>query len=243
MNRSVAENPFAAGRPAGADKTFDFEAFAAEYGGTALSTLKAGAVIYPQGETADCLFYIRTGRVQIKLISPEGKMAIMAILEKDAVFGETCLLGEETRVATASCLADCVLVRVTKTAAIRAMQSDTRFAEFLLRRILHRVGRLRGMLISHLFDTSEQRLARTLLMLANYGRGNSGETTIENLDQEELAQMVGTTRARISHFMNKFRKLGYIDYNGHIAVYRSLSNVLAAGYGDPEDLSPAIESR
>ena len=242
MNGSAAKNLLAAGQSAGAGETFDFDAFAAEHGGTAISTLKAGTVIYRQGEPGNCLLYIRTGRVQIKLISPEGKVAIMAILGDDAIFGETCLLGEETRVATALCLTDCVLVRVDRATAIRAMQSDSRLAGFLLSRILHRVSRLRATLISHLFQTSEQRLAWILLTLARDGTGGRNDAVIENLDQEELAQMVGTTRGRISYFMNKFRKLGYIDYNGQIAVYRSLSAVLPSGFGNLEDYSPAYES-
>jgi len=240
MNRSAAKNPLAAGQSAGAGETFDFDAFAARYGGTT-SQVKAGTEIYLQGDRADCFYYIRKGEVQIKVASPHGKEAIMAILDADTFFGETCLLGEAVRVANATCFTDSVLVRMSKGNAIRAMQ-DTRFAEFLLARTLRRVGRLRARLISQIFDTSEQRLARILLMLANYGKGNRGETVIENLDQEELAQMVGTTRGRISHFMNKFRKLGYINYNGNIAVYRSLSNVLPSGFGNLEDYAPAFES-
>lgn len=168
----------------------------------------------------------------------------MAILSTDTVFGETCLLGERARVATATTLNESVLVRVEKSNAIAALRGSVSFAEFLLTRSLHRVGRLRGQLMSQLFDTSEQRLARILLALANFGKGSRSETTIENFDQEDLAQMVGTTRARISYFMNKFRKLGYIDYNGQIAVDRSLSKVLlhdaGAGAANFEDPSSSI---
>ncbi len=229
---------------AGAERAFgpwkaaDFEALAAAYGGTTISRTKAGIAIYAQGDPADSLFYICAGEVRIKLVSPQGKMAIMAALEHDAFFGETCLLGESVRVATAVCLTDCVLVRMAKANAIRALQSDPRFAGFLLMRVMHRARRLRARLISHLFESSEQRLARILLMLAN-GGGDRDETIVDKLDQEDLAQMVGTTRARINHFMNKFRNLGYIDYDGDIAVHRSLSHVLAAEFGNPED---AIEN-
>ncbi|MFZ3360205.1 MAG: Crp/Fnr family transcriptional regulator [Xanthobacteraceae bacterium] len=239
--KSAAEQPFRAGTASTLGEAFDFEAFAAIHGGTEISRVKSGATVYEQGEYADCLFYIRAGRVRIKVVSPEGKVAIMATLDADAVFGESCLIGEEIRVATASCLTDCILVRVARRTAMRAMATDSSLAEFLLARILHRVGRLRAMLISHLFDTSEQRLARILLALARGENGRHNEAVIETLDQEELAQMVGTTRGRVSHFMNKFRNLGYIDYNGRIAVYPSLANVLAAESGNREDASRAFD--
>jgi CRP/FNR family cyclic AMP-dependent transcriptional regulator len=125
---------------------------------------------------------------------------------------------------------------MTKTDAIRALLDEPRFGAFLLTRVLRRITRLRSRLVSHLFEGSEQRLARILLMLANHGKGIRNVTTIEGLDHEDLAQMVGTTRARISHFMNKFRNLGYIDYNGNITVRRSLSAVLVPELSNPEDI-------
>jgi CRP-like cAMP-binding protein len=218
------------------EEVIDFQTFAAAYGGTTISKAKAGAVVYAQGDPADCLYYIQEGQVRIKVVSSQGKTAIMATLEDDAFFGETCLLGESARVATVVCLSDCVLVRMTKTDAVRALRDDPRFSEFLLTRVLHRVTRLRSRLVSHLFEGGEQRLARILLMLANHGKGIRNTRTIEGLDQEDLAQMVGTTRARISYFMNKFRNLGYIDYNGNIAVRRSLSTVLVPEFGNIEDV-------
>jgi len=227
------------------DDAFDFAAFASEFGGTTTLRMRTGAIVYRQGEPAASLFYLRQGRIRINVVSHRGKEAIMAILGDDTVFGETCLLGEPARVATATCLADCDVVRIEKSHAIGALQSSAGFAEFLLVGSLRRVGRLRGQLISQLFDSSEQRLARILLTLANYGRGDWKETTIDKLDQEDLAQMVGTTRARVSLFMNKFRRLGYIDYNGVIAVYRSLANVLSKDafleLEEPQKASPAIE--
>jgi CRP/FNR family transcriptional regulator, cyclic AMP receptor protein len=233
---STARNGGGAGWPSGSNEVIDFETFAAAYGGTTITKAKAGTLIYAQGDGADCLYYIQEGRVRIRVVSPQGKTAIMATLEDDAFFGETCLLGETARVATAVCLSDCILVRMTKTDAVRALRDDPRFAEFLLARVLRRVTRLRSRLVSHLFEGSEQRLARVLLMMANQSRRSRNATTIEGVDQEDLAQMVGTTRARVSYFMNKFRNLGYIDYNGNIAVHRSLSNVLAAEFGNHEDI-------
>ncbi len=232
----VARKASDAGLPSGCDDVIDFPKFAAAYGGTTTSQMRRGAVVYAQGDPADCLYYIRVGEVRIKVVSPQGKTAIMATLEADTFFGETCVLGEDIRVATAVCLSDCSFVRMTKTDAIRALRDEPRFGMFLLTRVLRRVTRLRSRLVSHLFEDSEQRLARVLLMLANHGKGVRNVTTIEGLDQEDLAQMVGTTRARISHFMNKFRNLGYIDYNGKIAVRRSLSAVLVPELGNPQDV-------
>ncbi len=233
---SIAGNGGGNGRSSGLGEVIDFQSFAAAYGGTTTSKMKAGAVIYAQGDPADGLYYLKAGQVRIKVVSPQGKTAIMATLEDDTFFGETCLLGEDVRVATALTLTDCILVRMTKTDAVRALRDDPRFVEFLLTRVLHRVRRLRSRLVSHLFEGSEQRFARILLMLANHRKGVRNATTIEGLDQEDLAQMVGTTRARISYFMNKFRNLGYIDYDGNISVHRSLSNVLVPEFGNPEDV-------
>jgi len=223
--RSLVELP-AAVDPASPFEEFDFAAFADVFGGTTITKMKAGTVVYGQGEPATALFYVREGRVRINVVSALGKEAIMAILGSDTVFGESCLLGEPARVARATCVVASELVRIEKTHAIRALRNDPEFAEFLLTRSLRRVSRLRGQLISQLFDSSEQRLARILLALANRRQGEWQETIIDNVDQEDLAQMVGTTRGRISHFMNKFRKLGFIDYNGTIAVRPSLAEIL-----------------
>jgi CRP/FNR family cyclic AMP-dependent transcriptional regulator len=232
---SIASNGDEARRSSGIEEIVDFQTFAAAYGGTTSKT-RAGAVIYAQGDPADGLYCLKGGQVRIKVVSPQGKTAIMATLGDDAFFGETCLLGEDIRVATVVCLTDCVLVRMTRADAIRALRDNPRFAAFLLTRVLHRVRRLRSRLVSHLFEGGEQRFARILLMLANHRKGVRNETTIEGLGQEDLAQMVGTTRARISYFMNKFRNLGYIDYNGKISVRRSLSNVLVSESGSAEDI-------
>lgn len=232
---SISSNGDEARRSSAIGEIIDFQAFAAAYGGTTSKT-KAGGAVYAQGDPADGLYYIKAGEVRIKVVSPQGKTAIMATLEDDAFFGETCLLGEDVRVATVVCLTDCVLICMTKVDAICALRDNPRFAEFLLTRVLHRVRRLRSRLVSHLFEGSEQRFARILLILANHRKGARSETTIEGLGQEDLAQMVGTTRARISYFMNKFRNPGYIDYNGNISVRRSLSNVLVPESGNPEDI-------
>lgn len=229
----------------GPHETFDFASFEEEFGGTTFFKMKAGFIVYRQGEPAEDLFYLQRGRIRINVVSHRGKEAIMAMLGDATVFGETCLLGESVRMATATCLDACDVVRIERSHAIRALQSSAQFAEFILTCSLRRIVRLRGRLISQLFDSSEQRLARILLTLANYGRGDWKETTIDGLDQEDLAQMVGTTRARVSLFMNKFRRLGYIDYNGVIAVYRSLADALSNDafhdLEEPPKSTPAIE--
>lgn len=244
---SATKSTLPADDPPNLRGTFDFAAFAAEFGGTTTVRMTAGAIVYRQGEPAANLFYLQEGRIRISVVSPTGKEAIMAILGDDTVFGETCLLGERTRVATAICVVDCLLVRVEEPSAARALHNSPSFAAFLLARSLRRVGRLRARLISQLFDSSEQRLARILLTLANYGRGGLQETAIDKLDQEDLAQMVGTTRARISHFMNKFRRLGHIHYNDRIVVYPSLRNIVAhddstSRFGNSEDAAAAIDA-
>lgn len=242
----VQQLPMADHLWSGHEDAFDFAAFTAEFGGTATLRMRAGTIVYRQGEPATSLFYLQEGRVCIHLVSSRGKEAIMAILAEDTVFGETCLLGESLRRATATCLTDCVLIRVDRPNARAALRSSVSFGEFLLARSLRRVCRLRARLTSQLFDSSEQRLARILLALANYGRGSWQEGTIDKLDQEDLAQMVGTTRARISHFMNKFRRLGHIHYDDRVVVYPSLAGFIeregrVAGFENSEDATAAID--
>ncbi len=143
---SIAGKGNGAGCPPGSEDVTDFRNLAAAYGGTTISKMRAGAVIYAQGDPADGLYYIQEGQVRIKVVSPHGKTAIMATLEDDAFFGETCLLGEDIRVATAMCLSDCILVRMTKADGVRALRDHPRFGEFLIMRVLRRVARLRSRL-------------------------------------------------------------------------------------------------
>jgi len=233
--------PPVSGRSFEGTQSFDLESFAAKFGGTTTSTVKAGTSLYRQGERADCLFYLQAGQVQLTVVSPEGKQAIIAVLNAGDFCGEGALISEKLWVSTATCLADSVVARIERANVIRAIQQDPLFAEFYLVYILNRTVRLRDSLISQLFDSSERRLARILLLLANYGTEGRKETVIGNLDQEALAQMVGTTRSRVNHFMNKFRKLGYIDYNGDIAVHSSLLNVVLQDQplGEPENTMPS----
>jgi len=205
---------------------FDVGLFVSRYGGAAGLKFKAGTVLYSQGEAADCLYYIQEGQVQFTVVSAQGREAIFTFLGPGDFCGVGMLVGEKSRVATATCKTDCVVARLERASVVRAVREDPQFAGFYVSYVLNRTIRLRDNLISRIFDTSERRLARILLGLANSGQDRRERIVIVKLDQEALARMVGTTRSRINHFMNKFRKLGYVDYNGEIAVHSSLLNVL-----------------
>jgi CRP-like cAMP-binding protein len=206
--------------------TFDIHAFAAAYGGVTDVKIKPKQTIYAQGDPADCIFYIQEGRVQLAVVSEQGREAVIAILEAGSFCGETCLVGQPLHMATATAMTSGMTARLDKTAVMRAIHDDLAFAEFFVMYVLDETVRLRDNLIDHLFNSSEKRLARVLLLLADYGKEGRMEPVINKVDQQTLAQMVGTTRSRVNFFMNKFRKLGFIEYNGHISVHSSLLSVL-----------------
>jgi CRP-like cAMP-binding protein len=226
MNSAVDRPSLVHGPTGGAKQTFDVDAFAKNYGGTTRLTLGSGARLYVQGGPADGLFHIQKGQVQLAVVSPFGKEAILSVLGAGDFCGESCLVADNLRAATAMCTTDSVVARLERANVIRAIREDPAFAEFFVVSVIMRAFRLRDSLISQLFDSTERRLARVLLLLANYGQEGRPATAIDNHDQEALAQMIGTTRSRVNYFMNKFRKLGYINYNGHIDVYSSLLNVV-----------------
>lgn len=199
--------------------------FAANYGGVTVSRLRSGSVLYSQGEPADSMYYLLEGQLQITVVSSQGKEGILGVLEPGDFCGEGCLLGNRNRVATVTCIADSSVARLERASVIRATRENAEITACFLTFALRRVVDLRQNLISQLFDTSEKRLARALLQLAGHPR-ESEPKIIHNIDQEDLAQMIGTTRSRVNHFMNKFRRLRYVDYDGRvIVVYRALSNV------------------
>ena len=204
----------------------DLESFGSKFGGVTRSRPKSGELLYEQGQPADCMFYLEQGQIQLAVLSAQGKQAIIGLLEAGDFCGEGCLAGDKVRASAARCIADSAVARLDGPNMVRAMQQDLRFAEFCLAYFLGRTVRLTERLISQHFDSCELRLARTLLLLANYGKEGRPMTVIRNLDQEALAQMIGASRSRVNYFMNKFRDLGVIDYNGHIVVYGSLSNVV-----------------
>jgi CRP/FNR family cyclic AMP-dependent transcriptional regulator len=178
--------------------------------------------VFEQGDVADTVFYIQKGRVKLTVLSEQGKEAVVAILEPGQFFGEGCMNGHALRIATTTAMEDCVITSITKDAMIAAIHDEPKFSELFMAYLLTRNSRIEEDLIDQLFNSSERRLARLLLLLANFGKEGSPQPIAPNISQETLAEMIGTTRSRVSHFMNKFRKLGLISYNGHIEVHNSL---------------------
>ena len=195
-------------------------------GGRAISDYRKDQIVYTQGEPADSVFYIQSGKVKKTVVSGQGKEAVVALLETGDFFGEGCLTGQPLRLATVSAVAESVIVRITKAGITRVIHEEPAFAELFIAHLLARNSRVEEDLVDQLFNSSEKRLARTLLLLANFGKEGRPEPIIAKISQETLAEMIGTTRSRVSFFMNRFRKLGLIDYNGHIEVHSSLLNVV-----------------
>jgi len=177
--------------------------------------------IFSQGDAADAVFFIQTGKVKITVLSEHGKEAVVGIFAAGQFFGEGCLEGEESRATTSQTMEECLITSITKSAMLEALGAEPRFSAFFIAYLLSRNSRIEDDLIDQLFNSSERRLARLLLLLANFGK-DGGTPVPVTLSQETLAEMIGTTRSRVSFFMNKFRKKGFIDYNGKIEVHRSL---------------------
>jgi CRP-like cAMP-binding protein len=208
----------------------DWEAFLAGFsGGKTNIEYGANRNIFCQGQPADSIFYLRQGKVKIAVTSDQGKEAIVAILGAGDFFGEGCLAGQPLRIATATTLTDCNLVRVTKPLMARMLHEKHEISELFITHLLSRNIRFEGDLVDQLFNSSEKRLARILLLLAHFGKESRAETIHPRINQENLAQMVGTTRSRVSHFMNKFKKLGFVDYEslaGGLTVNNGLLSVV-----------------
>jgi CRP/FNR family cyclic AMP-dependent transcriptional regulator len=206
---------------------FDPHTFLTQIGaGRTLATYRPHSPIFAQGDVADAVFYIQRGQVTLTVVSAQGKEAVIAILEPQAFFGEGCLAGQPLRIATATALTDCALMRIEKSAMIRALHAEPTFAALFTAYLLSRNRRIEEDLIDQLFNSSEKRLARVLLLLAHFGKDGQAEPVIPRISQETLAEMVGTTRSRVSFFLNKFRRLGFIDYNGGLRVHSSLLTVV-----------------
>jgi CRP/FNR family cyclic AMP-dependent transcriptional regulator len=195
-------------------------------GGRSTAEFRKDQIIFSQGEAADAAFFVQRGRVRISVLSEQGKEAIVAMLGENEFFGEGCLAGQPRRMSTATAESDSLVVRLKKEAIVRLIHEDPEFSELFIVHLLSRAVRAEADLVDQLFNSSEKRLARTLLLLANFGQEDKPQPMIAKISQEALAQMVGTTRARVSFFMNKFRKLGFISYNGRIEVHSSLLNVV-----------------
>jgi CRP/FNR family cyclic AMP-dependent transcriptional regulator len=190
--------------------------------GRATEKYEKNQKIFGQGEVAAAVFFIQKGKVKITVLSEHGKEAVVAILSEGQFFGEGCLLGAEIRTTTSQTMEASVITSITKSAMLAMLATEPKFSEFFIAYLLSRNSRIEDDLIDQLFNSSERRLARLLLLLANFGKEGGGEPIAVTLSQETLAEMIGTTRSRVSFFMNKFRKKGFIDYNGKIEVHRSL---------------------
>ena len=212
---------------------FDPKRFLAIVGdGKSISKYQKDQIVFRQGEVADAVFYIQGGKIKLTVISERGKEAVVGILEPTHFFGEGCLNGHPTRVTTATALDQCLITRITKAAMIATLHDEPEFSELFMADLLSRNSRIEKDLIDQLFNSSEKRLARALLLLANFGNEATVEPIVGTFSQETLAEMIGTTRSRVSFFMNKFRKLGYIEYNGKLEIRNSLLNVVL--YDKPE---------
>ena len=210
-----------------AKPAFDLEAFLATAdGGRTIASYAKGGTVFAQAEPADAVFYIQNGKVKIAVTSDQGKEAIVAILGTSDFFGEGCLIGQPLRLAAATAMTECTIMRVDKPTMVRVIHDEPAFAERFMAHLLTRTSRVEEDLVDHLFNSSEKRLARLLLLLANFGKEGRPEPITTKISQETLAEMVGTTRPRVSFFMNKFRSLGFIHYNGNLEVHPSLLSVV-----------------
>jgi CRP/FNR family transcriptional regulator, cyclic AMP receptor protein len=183
-------------------------------------------IVFAQGAPAGQVFYVQKGRVKLSVVSKQGKEAVIAIFGVGDFFGEGCLAGQPLRMATASAVTDCTTLRLEKGATIRALHDNPGFSEMFITYLLSRNIKVEEDLVDQLFNSSEKRLARLLLLLANFGKDGKPEPVIPKMSQETLAEMIGTTRSRVSFFMNKFRKLGFIQYNGRLEVHSSLLSIV-----------------
>ena len=202
---------------------FDPKVFLAAVGtGKTMLVFSTDQVVFEQGDVADTIFYLQKGRVKVVVMSERGKEAVVGILEAGQFFGEGCMNGHSLRIATTTAMEDCLITAITKVAMLATLHDQPKFSEMFVAYLLSRNSRVEEDLIDQLFNSSEKRLARLLLLLANFGKEGSPQPIIPNISQETLAEMIGTTRSRVSFFMNKFRKLGLISYNGKIEVNSSL---------------------
>jgi len=203
--------------------------------------------IYAQGDAANAVYYLQKGKAKITVTSKGGKEAVIAILESGEFFGESCLNGHARRVTTVTAMTECAIMRLEKASMVRVLHDESKFADLFIGHLLHRNSRAEEDLVDLLFNSSEKRLARTLLLLANFGKDSKPEPVIAKISQETLAEMIGTTRSRVSFFMNKFRRLGFIDYSGgnhgELHVNTSLLNMVLRDGAAPPHIKKNINAR
>jgi len=207
--------------------SLDPKSFLAKVGeGRSIDRFGKNQIVFSQGDPADAVFYIQKGKAKVTVVSEQGKEAVVAIVGTNEFFGEGCLAGQAQRIATVTTMTDSVIMRLEKAAVVDVIHREPAFSEMFIAHLLGRTIRVEADLVDQLFNSSEKRLARMLLLLANFGKEGKPEPIIAKISQETLAEMIGTTRSRVSFFMNRFRKLGLIDYNGGIHVHSSLLNVV-----------------
>jgi CRP/FNR family transcriptional regulator, cyclic AMP receptor protein len=216
-----------------ASVSFDPKSFLAKVGGgkTILKCHK-DEIVFSQGDVSDAIFYIQKGKIKLTVISERGKEAVVGLIGAGHFFGENCLNGHPLRITTATAFDECLITRIAKAAMIASLRDQPKFSELFIADLVSRNGRIEEDLIDQLFNSSEKRLARALLLLASFGQEGGPAPIVGKFSQEILAKMIGTTRSRVGHFMNKFRKLGYIKYNGGLEIHNSLLNVVL--YDKPE---------
>jgi CRP/FNR family transcriptional regulator, cyclic AMP receptor protein len=206
---------------------FDPKTFLAKVGeGKTIAEYSKDQMVFSQGDPANAVFYIQRGKVKLTVVSNAGKEAVIALLGAGDFLGEGCLAAQPLRMATATAISSSSIVRLEKAAIIRVLHEESAFSEMFLAYVLSRNMRIEEDLVDQLFNSSEKRLARVLLLLANFGKEAKPEPLIAKISQETLAEMIGTTRSRVSFFMNKFRKMGFIEYNGGLHVHSSLLNIV-----------------
>ena len=230
MNRLTTAGATEKKRPSRVRKTasFDPEAFLENAGvGRTLVELKRNQVLFSQGDAADAVFYLQKGTIKLTVVSQRGKEATVALLQPGNFVGESCVAAAEPlRTLSATALTRCTLMRIKRTEMVRVLREEHAFADVFVSFLLERNVRIQADLVDQLFNSSEKRLARILLLLANFGKEGKPEAIIPKISQEVLAEMIGTTRSRVNFFMNRFRKLGFIEYNGKLQVHSSLLNVI-----------------
>jgi CRP-like cAMP-binding protein len=200
--------------------------FATAAKGRAISRHRPKEIIFAQGDAADAVFYIRKGKVKVTVVSQQGKEAVVAMLGVDEFIGEGCLIGQAKRLATAAAMTHCEIMRVGIAQIQQLLRDEPTFSQMFVTHILARNARVEADLVDQLFNSTEKRLARVLLLLANFGKEGRPEPLMAKISQETLAEMIGSTRSRVSHFMNKFRQLGFITYNGKLEIHSSLLGVV-----------------
>jgi len=209
------------------EQAFDLKVFLNKpNGGNTITEYGNNGHIFVQGDPADAIFYIRSGKVKITVVSQQGKEAVIAIVGEGDFFGEGCLAGQPLRMASATTMSECSIMKLNKAVVVKLLHEEPVFSERFLTHLLTRNVKIEEDLVDQLFNSSEKRLARVLLLLAHFGKEGQPQEVIPKISQETLAGIVGTTRSRVSFFMNRFRKLGFIEYNGGMKVHSSLLNVV-----------------